>query len=118
MNAPEDGWGLMAEITLPGNEPMPEMEEVIVRAQRDIERAGAFHGGRLLAAHIILAEPAYVLFTEESRRVTAAAMEFLRAHDIEPMGRYGRWEYSSMAQVIRDASQWAESHEPAQDTAS
>jgi protoporphyrinogen oxidase len=118
LNAPDDGWGLMAEITLPGNEPMPAARDVIARAQRDIERTGALHGGRVRAAHIILAEPAYVLFTEESRRVTAAAMAFLRAHDIEPMGRYGRWEYSSMAQVIGDAMQWGESQQPMRDAAS
>ena len=118
LNAPDDGWGLMAEITLPGNEPMPEARDVIARTQHDVERAGALHGGRVLNAYIILAEPAYVLFTEESRRVTAAAMAFLRAHEIEPMGRYGRWEYSSMAQVIGDAMLWAESHDPARDTAS
>jgi protoporphyrinogen oxidase len=118
LNAPDDGWGLMAEITLPGNEPMPAARDVIARTKHDIERAGAFNGGRVRATHIILAEPAYVLFTEESRRVTAAAMAFLRAHDIEPMGRYGRWEYSSMAQVIGDAIQWAESQEPARDTSS
>jgi protoporphyrinogen oxidase len=117
LNAPDDGWGLMAEITLPGTEPMPDASDVIARTQRDIARVGAFHGGRVAGAQIILAQPAYVLFTEESRRVTVAAMAFLRAHDIEPMGRYGRWEYSSMAQVIGDALRWAESAEPARDVA-
>jgi protoporphyrinogen oxidase len=118
LNAPDDGWGLMAEITLSGTEPMPDASDVIARTQHDIARVGAFHGGRVVDRQVILAEPAYVLFTEESRRVTAAAMEFLRAHDIEPMGRYGRWEYSSMAQVIGDAMRWAESQEPARDVAS
>jgi len=118
LNAPDDGWGLMAEITLPGNEPAPAAGDVIARAQRDIERTGALHGGRVKAAHIILAEPAYVLFTEESRQITSAAMEFLRAYDIEPMGRYGRWEYSSMAQVIDDAMRWGESQLPMENAAS
>lgn len=118
LNAPDDGWGLMAEITLPGTQPMPDAREVIARTRRDVERVGALHGGRVADARIILAEPAYVLFTEESRRVTAAAMAFLRSHDIEPMGRYGRWEYSSMAQVIGNAIRWGESQEPAREVAS
>ena len=107
--APEGGWGLMAEITLPGSEPPPDPAWLIARARADIERVGAFHGGQVVAAHVILADPAYVLFTDESRRVTEAAMEYLRHNDIEPLGRFGRWEYSSMAQVIGDAMAWAES---------
>jgi len=90
----------------------------LAERRQSVERTGALHGGRVKAAHIIVAEPAYVLFTEESRQITNAAMAFLRAHDIEPMGRYGRWEYSSMAQVIGDAIRWGESQLPLEDAAS
>lgn len=106
-SAPPDGWGLLAEITERAEEPKLPSDELLDRCQADIVRAGALPSGcEVIDRHLIVADPAYVVFTVENQPVMEAARAFLRAHDIEPLGRYGRWEYSSMAQVMRDGFAW------------
>jgi hypothetical protein len=43
-----------------------------------------------------------VVFEIGVQDLAAEALAYLRTVDVEPLGRYGRWEYSSMAQVMRD----------------
>lgn len=31
-----------------------------------------------------------------------------KSYNVEPLGRYGKWEYSSMSQVLQDGFTWAE----------
>jgi protoporphyrinogen oxidase len=107
--APEDGWGLMAEIIEPAEAPWPEADHVLLRARADIERAGVVPAGsRVIDQHLLVVDPAYVVFTLENRQIIKDACEFLEEHDVHPLGRYGRWEYSSMAQVMRDGFALAE----------
>jgi hypothetical protein len=42
------------------------------------------------------------VFTPTNRQIMERARRFLLEHDIHPLGRYGNWEYSSMAKVIGD----------------
>ena len=108
-SAPPDGWGLMAEVVLPAQRPV-DTRELLAIARRDLERVAAIPPDcRIIGQHVLPTEPAYVVFTPESRAIADEAMGFLRRHDIEPLGRYGRWEYSSMAQVLRDGLELAES---------
>ena len=57
-------------------------------------------GNTIEAVNVLVADPAYVCFTDEGIAAAELAREFLRGQTIEPLGRYGNWEYSSMAQVI------------------
>ncbi|HYE77880.1 MAG TPA: NAD(P)-binding protein [bacterium] len=108
-SAPPDGWGLLAEITEPAEQPRQADAAVLDRCQEDIALAGALpQGCEVIDRHLIVADPAYVVFTVENQPVMEAARTFLRSHGIEPLGRYGRWEYSSMAQVMRDGLAWGE----------
>ena len=47
----------------------------------------------------------YVAATQELFRATH---HFLEDRDIIPLGRFGRWEYSSMAQHLREGFAWAD----------
>ncbi|PZR66710.1 MAG: hypothetical protein DLM63_08275 [Solirubrobacterales bacterium] len=60
-----------------------------------------------MAANVMAIEPAYVVFSLGTQPMIAEAQRFLREWGVEPLGRYGRWEYSSMGQVMRDALNWA-----------
>jgi len=107
--APPDGWGLMAELLETARSPLQPDEEVIARVKADVERVGALPDDcRITDAHVRTIDPAYVAFTLDSRPIIEEASGFLRDHGVEPLGRYGRWEYSSMGQVMRDAYAWAE----------
>lgn len=106
--APPDGWGLMAEITEPAEQPSGDAARALRAVADDVRRAGALPAGNeIVDARLFVADPAYVVFTPESRRTVEDALAFLWRNDIHPLGRYGRWEYSSMAQVMADGFRWA-----------
>jgi protoporphyrinogen oxidase len=101
--APNDGWGLLVEIVEPAEWPLHNSLRLLERVRADVERAGALpEGSQIVDEQLMLVDPAYVVFTPENRTVVAEAREFLARHDILTLGRYGRWEYSSMGQVMRD----------------
>lgn len=107
--APSGGWGLLAEITEPAENPMGNSQEILSRVRADIQRAGALHKDcEVMDEHLLLIDPAYAVFTINNQKVIDQARTFLTDHGITPLGRYGRWEYSSMAQVIRDGVRWGE----------
>jgi protoporphyrinogen oxidase len=108
LSAPEDGWGLMAEITMPAESPLHDPHELLPRVEHDLRRAGCIRGADTVVERASwVAEPAYVVFTRESQQVVRDAIEFLAAHGVVTIGRFGRWEYSSMSQVLRDGFAWA-----------
>lgn len=106
--APPDGWGALVEVTEPAEVPLGDMNALMRRVVEDLQRCGALNGGEVIDTHVIVADPAYVVFTAEGEEVVARAMAFLREHGVEPLGRYGRWEYSSMSQVMKAAFAWAD----------
>jgi protoporphyrinogen oxidase len=107
--APSHGWSLLAEIPEPAEAPRISDEELVGIVRHDLHRVGILPvGNRVADAHVVDADPAYVVFTPRNAGIIEAARAFLRRHGVEPLGRYGRWEYSSMAQVMRDALRWAD----------
>lgn len=101
--APRGGWALMAEIVEPAEWPAPDLDSVRTVIRRDLERVDAVPPGcEILGIDIRLVDAGYVVFTLECQSVVQRAVEHLRSRGVFPLGRYGRWEYSSMAQVIRD----------------
>lgn len=101
--APEDGWAVMAEITEPAEaRPLPQ-GELLDRVVADIGRAGALPADcRVVDRRLLVVDPAYVVFSRESAPVVEQALGYLTSRRVLPLGRYGRWEYSSMAHVMRD----------------
>jgi len=102
-SAPPDGWGLLVEITEPAEHPPTRSVDLVSRIRTDLERVGALPvGSEIINVNVAVADPAYVVFTVGSEPVVQEAISFLVANGITPLGRYGKWEYSSMAQVMRD----------------
>lgn len=100
---PKEGWALLAEITEPAENPLPAEESTLDRIQEDLARTGALPAGsRVVDTHLMVIDPAYVVFSIGDADVVERAQAFLLQHGIIPVGRYGRWEYSSMGQVLRD----------------
>lgn len=107
--APAEGWGLLAEITDTPEAPLASGTEWLKRCRGDISRAGILPSGcEIVGERVRIVDPAYVVFTKETQAITARVHTFLRENGVEPLGRYGRWEYASMGQVIRDGREWAE----------
>jgi protoporphyrinogen oxidase len=101
--APVGCRALMAEIIEPAEAPAAPKDALIRRAIDDARRAGAIRlGDEVVGADAWAIDPAYVVFTDETEEIVAALRTWFEARDVNLLGRYGRWEYSSMAQVMRD----------------
>lgn len=106
--APEHGWSLLVETTERGEEPGISDERLIERIWGDVRACGILPAHcRLLTAEVLTAEPGYVVFEPGVDVTVATAQAFLRQHGIDSLGRYGNWEYSSMAKVMEDGINWA-----------
>lgn len=106
--APADGWSVMAEVTQPAEQPVPDEQTLLARGWEDVQRTGILPPGtERVDARVMRADPAYVVFTPEAEQVAAECREYLAERGIDALGRYGRWEYSSMAQVMKDGLGWA-----------
>ena len=107
--APPTGWGLLVEMTERAEDAPEATDAMIERIRGDLARISAIPPGcRIIDVHVMDADPAYVVFTPESRQVVETAKSFLTDGGVDPVGRYARWEYSSMAQAMGDGIQWAD----------
>jgi protoporphyrinogen oxidase len=101
--APPDGYGLLAEITQAAEEPEHDHGALIARVIVDARASGDLgQHDTIIAARCWIADPAYVVFAGDTRGNAGRIGQSLRAQDLHVVGRYGRWEYSSMGQVMRD----------------
>jgi protoporphyrinogen oxidase len=99
--APPEGWPLLAEVPWRLDELVPAGLAHCVEAQaRAVGALMPEH--EVLDATLIEADPAYVVFKHGTEQAVRTVSAWLRSVGIEPLGRYGRWEYSSMAQVMHD----------------
>lgn len=108
--APADGFGVLAEVTFAAEDPRPDDAEVLARAAVDLRAAGIIGDAHeVVDARVMVADPAYVAFEPGSEETVERCRAWLAGQGIATVGRYGRWEYSSMAQVMSDAFTWAAS---------
>ncbi len=107
--APPEGWGVLAEIPVPAETLPPREADLAAATQEGLRRVGLLgEGCVVVGAHVMVADPAYVVFTRGTGRAVQRCREHLAAGGVSTLGRYGRWEYSSMAQVMRGGFGWAE----------
>lgn len=108
--APAGAWSLLVEITQKSEDVLPPAASIIERAVADVLRAGVIDdAGSILASKAWCIDPAYVVFDRHSQDITDHAAAWLKDRDIHLLGRYGRWQYSSMSQVMRDGFALAQS---------
>jgi protoporphyrinogen oxidase len=109
LSAPPEGWGVMAEITHPAEALRPPQADILAAAREGLRRVGVLPDGcEIVGEHLLVADPAYVVFTSDSQEVVRRCRAFLEGVGVSTVGRYGRWEYSSMAQVMADGVTWAQ----------
>lgn len=105
--APADGWPLLAEVTGLSEQPIDETE-LIARVEADVKSLGLVpEGSEILGSHVVVADPAYVVFGLEDKAIVKEARAWLQTQGLHTKGRYGSWEYSSMASVMVDGRNWA-----------
>ena len=105
--SPPDGWSALAEISEPADAPPAATEELVERTVRDLRDAGEIpSSARIVSTSAMQLDAAYVVFGLDDRAVVERARTFLEERGMSTVGRYARWEYSSMAQVLGDGFEW------------
>lgn len=101
--APPEGFGILAEITERAEDPKTPDAEIVRRVIADIRRVGWIRpSDEVVVTRVLTLSPAYVVFSHGNREILEEARSFLTQRNIQPLGRYGHWEYSSIESVIRD----------------
>jgi hypothetical protein len=107
--APMDGWPLLAEIPQRAEAEREDDATLAARVEADVARSGVLApGSRVVDIHVMAMDPAYVVFSSESGETIQEARRFFSGRGVTPVGRYGHWRYSSMAQDLRDGYAFAD----------
>ena len=108
-SAPPDGWGVMAEITERADGPRHDREALLRRTTTELVATRALPANcEIIGSHVIESEYGYVVFDDDREEIVARLQEYFVHNGIDLIGRYGRWEYTSMAQVLRQGNDWAQ----------
>jgi protoporphyrinogen oxidase len=98
--APPGGSAVWAEISYNAHRPI-DRAAARRRAIAGLRDIGFLGSRRDIAVEWLLDIPyAYVTYDANHRRATRAILRFLERHRIHSIGRYGRWEYSSMEDAL------------------
>ncbi|MGH7259201.1 MAG: protoporphyrinogen/coproporphyrinogen oxidase [Nitrospiraceae bacterium] len=83
--------------------------ELIKQVRTGLERAGIFRpDDEIVVADVKDIRYAYVLFDKHRARALPAILAELESRGIHSIGRYGRWEHTSMEDAIAQGKQLAE----------
>jgi hypothetical protein len=100
---PPDGWSILAEILERSDSSARDPKALVRQVESDARRAGAIPSeSEVIQWRAWRCDPAYVLETAHAERVKSDITAFLELRKVYLVGRYARWQYSSMGQVIRD----------------
>ena len=106
-NAPPNGWCLMAEIVEPAEEPLLPEKEIFHRVREGLRQVDALPVGcEIVDENLIVVDPAYVVFSLKDQDYMNEARDWLEDHGVMPLGRYGRWSYTSMGQTLHHGFKW------------
>lgn len=106
--APEDGWALLAEVTWPGKQTLPDENTLTAQVLDAVRSVGLLNDeSTVIGTHFWVLDPAYVVFTPKTQGIINNCFEYLAKYGITSSGRYGKWEYSSMYQNIKAGFDWA-----------
>jgi len=102
---------LYLEITLPG--PVEDPEGLAAAAEKALAEFRNTPFWKQGDHEIEVVKPAlikhgYVVYDLFRKKALPRIFQYLKSHGIEPLGRYGRWEYSTMEDAIRQGREAAE----------
>jgi protoporphyrinogen oxidase len=108
LSAPTDGWGVMAEITETADAPPGDRSVLQSQVVADLDSTGALPDDcTIVGCHVLESEYGYVVFDDAREEAVCRLEEYFHSKGIVLLGRYGRWDYYSMSQVLRQGHDWA-----------
>ena len=105
-NAPEGKTSFLIEITTPGGQPFPgqELEQEMLQG---LEVAGLLKRDEILFTDRSQVNHAYVVFDHEYHRRRGLVLDWMEAQGLNPLGRFGRFEYDNSDQCVIKAREKA-----------
>lgn len=105
---PKGASALSVEVSyLPSNP--PTLEKVKEQTLTALVSCGILKkDDRILAEKTIFIKHAYVIYDRFRSKHLPRIIQFLRANEIYPLGRYGLWEYTTMEEAILQGKETAE----------
>ena len=73
------------------------------RVVKNLEDIGWIDPGSIICSAVHIIEFAYVHFCKDYDAVVPLILNKLKSYDIFPLGRYGKWDYTSIEDCILDA---------------
>jgi protoporphyrinogen oxidase len=106
-NAPEGKTSFLFEVTVPGGapEPGPELEEEVLRG---VETAGLLRRDELLFTDRSFCRYAYIVYDHELEERRRTSIAWCEENGIEPLGRFGHYDYFNSDQCVIAATALAE----------
>lgn len=105
--APEGRSSFLFEVTYPGAGPEPDAG-LVDEAVAGVERAGLLSRDEVLFTDRSTCRYAYIVYQHGLLERRAAAIEWCRSNGIEPLGRFGRYDYHNSDQCVIAARTLAE----------
>jgi len=100
--APKGTSSLYAEVSYSESKPVNK-KDICAKIESDLIKAGILKSGdKILTRYVNDIEYGYVVYDHHYRKSVSTITEFLHKNNIYPAGRFGRWRYMSMEDVILD----------------
>ena len=107
-NAPASGFGILVEVPEAHNKHTLTKDELCGDVIIALEKLGILNKtNHLINICTWEVDPAYVVFTKETPSIVDNCIEYFDKFGIKLLGRYGKWEYSSMAENIESGLDYA-----------
>ncbi len=105
-NAPEGKTSFLIEITTQGGQPFPgqELEQEMLQG---LEVAGLLKRDEILFTDRSQVNHAYVVFDHEYQRRRGLVLDWMESQGLNPLGRFGRFEYDNSDQCVIKAREKA-----------
>lgn len=106
----KDLLNICVEIGLSQDDELSEQRrnELLAQTLSDLKRCGIIADEKLIVHHSVLLSPAYVHITKDGIADVKAKKELLGYCGVYSIGRYGSWQYYSMADSMGEARELAD----------
>lgn len=107
--APENKWSIMAEITYKSEAKKLNLKKMEQKIKQNLLELNIVNKEKdFIKIHFVDHEYAYAVFEKNTSKAVRQLSEKYLKKDVHLLGRYGKWQYLSMAQVYEEAMKKAE----------
>ncbi|TVQ43444.1 MAG: hypothetical protein EA365_12455 [Gloeocapsa sp. DLM2.Bin57] len=108
LNAPEGCTSLQAEVPYSNTRPLP-VESLVERVLDDLQKMKMFNPDSILKAWQVNVKYGYVIYDQNREASLNIIHDWMRSKNVEPVGRFGLWQYLWSDQAIKSGKKLIES---------